>query len=79
MKYHISAEDEYFSREGNDVYRNSRIYRTCVDKRTGEVVWKKQIKANHAKVMYDPSELEIRDGCGGAVEQRWTDNVRKSK
>lgn len=79
VKYHISAEDEYFSREGDDVYRNSRIYRTCVDKRTGEVVWKKQIKANHAKVMYDPSELEIRDGCGGAVEQRRTDNVRKSK
>ena len=57
--YHIKAENEYFSREDGAVYRNGEIYRTVVDKITGNIVNRKLIKINHAKVMYDTSDLEI--------------------
>ena len=60
--YHITCEDEYFSRENDTVYRNNKIFRSVVDKRTGNEVSKKLIKANHAKVMYDTSNLVIRSG-----------------
>ena len=59
--YHINCEDEYFSREGEDVYRNSKIYRTIIDKQTGNEISKELIKVNHAKVMYDTDNLNIID------------------
>jgi len=59
--YHISCEDEYFSREGDDVYRNNKIFRSVIDKRTGNEISKNMIKLNHAKVMYDTSDLIIRE------------------
>ena len=59
--YHIKAEDEYFSRENNIVYRNGKVYRTVVDKTNGNIIEKKLIKTNHAQVMYDTSNLEIID------------------
>lgn len=58
-KYHVKAENEYFSRENGIVYRNSEIYQTVVDKRTGNTVAKNLLKQNHAKVLYDTSHLEI--------------------
>ena len=58
--YHISCEDEYFSREGENVYRNNKILRLIIDKRTGNEISKDVIKTNHAKVMYDTSNLDIR-------------------
>ena len=57
--YHIKAENEYFSREDGVVYRNGEIYRSVVDKITGNTIDKKLIKTNHAKVMYDTGNLEI--------------------
>ena len=59
--YHIKAEDEYFSRENGVVYRNGRIFRSVVDKESGNVVERKLIKTNHAEVMYDTSDLQIID------------------
>ena len=59
--YHIKAEDEYFSRENGVVYRNGKVYRCVIDKNTGNVIEKKLIKTNHAKVMYDTDNLEIID------------------
>ena len=59
--YHIKAEDEYFSRENGVVYRNGKVYRSVVDKTSGNVVEKSLIKTNHAQVMYDTSKLEIID------------------
>lgn len=59
--YHIHAEDEYFSKEDGIVYRNGKIYRSIVDKRTGNTIKKELIKTNHARVLYDTSNLEIRD------------------
>lgn len=59
--YHINCQDEYFSREGEDVYRNSKIYRSIIDKQTGNEISKELIKVNHAKVMYDTDNLDIID------------------
>ena len=60
-KYHISAENVFFSRENGVVYRNGEVYRDKVDKVTGKHLEKKLIRLNHAKVLYDTSDLEIRE------------------
>lgn len=61
-KYHISAEDVFFSKEDDgNVYRNGKVYRTKIDVVTGNVINKELIKDNHARVCYDASNLEIND------------------
>ena len=60
-KYHIHAEDVFFSRENDIVYRNGKVYRTKIDKNTGKEIKKELIRENHAKVCYDTSNLEIID------------------
>ena len=59
--YHIKVKDEFFSREDGVVYRNNKIYRDTVDVITGNIIETQLIKTNHAKVMYDTSNLEIRE------------------
>ena len=59
--HHIVVEDEFFSRENGVVYRNNKIWRKTIDVITGNVIAKKLIKTNHAKVMYDTTDLEIRE------------------
>lgn len=56
-RYHITAENEFFSLEPEGVFRNNSIYRECIDARTGKIMKKERIKTNHAKVMYDTSLL----------------------
>lgn len=53
MKYHIKAENEFFTKENGSIYRNNEIVRTCIDKATGDVIDSKIIIKNHALVMYD--------------------------
>lgn len=60
-KYHILAEDVYFSKEKDGVYRNGKIYREKNDCQTGNCIKKELIRVNHAKVCYDTSNLEIID------------------
>lgn len=60
-KYHIKAENEFFSREDGIVYRNGEIYRLKVDGVTGEHIERKLIRQNHAQVLYDTANLEIRE------------------
>ncbi len=60
-KYHIAAEDVYFSKEEDGVYRNGKVYREKNDCKTGQCVSKELIRVNHAKVCYDTSNLEIID------------------
>ncbi len=59
--YHIKVQDEFFSREDGVVYRNNKIYRETVDVITGNIIETQLIKTNHAKVMYDTSNLEIKE------------------
>ena len=58
-KYHIKAEEEFFSKEQGGIFRNNCIYRECFDKKTGKLFTKELIKRNHAKVMYDTGRLLI--------------------
>jgi len=58
FKYHIKIEDEFFSEENNQVYRNSKVYRHCIDIKTGNLLSKELIKTNHAKVMYELSYID---------------------
>ncbi len=61
FSYHIYVKDEYFSREDNIVYRNNKIYRKTIDATTGNNVEENLIKTNHAQVMYDTSNLDIKN------------------
>ena len=60
-KYHIQAEDIYFSKEKDGIYRNGKVYREKNDCKTGNCISKELIRVNHAKVCYDTSHLEIID------------------
>ena len=59
--YDVKAEEEFFSQEDGAVYRNNKVYRKTIDVITGNIIEKQLIKTNHAKVMYDTSNLEIRE------------------
>ena len=60
--FHIHAENEYFSREGDVIYRNGQVFRDTIDATTGNVIESKLIRTNHARVMYEcPPNIEIRD------------------
>lgn len=61
VRYHIKAENEYFCREAGQVYRCNTIYRTCIDAATGCLLEHELLKKNHARVMYDPIGLTIRE------------------
>ncbi len=45
--------------ENNQIYRNSKVYRNCIDTKTGKLLSKELIKTNHAKVMYDTSDIPL--------------------
>ncbi len=59
--YHIYVENEYFSRENGIVYRNNKIFRKVINVITGNEVKSELIKVNHAKVMYDTSNLIVKE------------------
>lgn len=60
--FHIHAENEYFSREGDVIYRNGQVFRDTIDANTGNVIESQLIRTNHARVMYEcPPNIEIRD------------------
>lgn len=60
-KYHIVAENTFFSKEEDGVYRNGEVYREKVDCVTGKRLVKELIRKNHARVYYDTSDLELVD------------------
>ncbi|MBR5371369.1 MAG: VanW family protein [Oscillospiraceae bacterium] len=60
-EYRIVAENEYFSREGGEVYRNGEVYREKIDTANGTCIEKVLIRRNHAKTCYDTTGLEIRE------------------
>ena len=59
--FHIHAENEYFSREEGDIYRNGQVFRDTIDRVTGHCLDSQLIRTNHAKVMYEiPPSVSIR-------------------
>ena len=63
--WHVSCEEEYFSREMDDWYRNNKVFRRKVDKRTGNTVETALLQQAHAKVLYDESYIDPakKKGC----------------
>lgn len=61
FEFDIRTEDECFIRENGTVYRVGNVYRKCIEKNTGKILWDKCIRKNRAKVMYDTSNLTIRE------------------
>ncbi len=59
FSYHIETEQERFVREDGIVYRVGEVYRTKIDKKTGETVEKQLLRKNHARVMYDTTGLQV--------------------
>ena len=59
FKYHIAAENEHFVREDGVVYRCGEVYRTAVDKDTGNVLTRELLRRSHARVLYDTSALGV--------------------
>lgn len=59
VKYHITAEKEHFVREDGFVYRCGEVYRTKVDKSTGNILSRELLRRNHARVLYDTAGLDI--------------------
>lgn len=57
FRYEIVEEDHHFSKEGDDYYRVSKIYRNTIDKATDEIVNKELIWDNHSLVMFDHDQI----------------------
>ena len=53
FEYEIRVENEKYIREEKSVYRVGNVYRKCIERNTGKVLWDKCIHQNFAKVMYD--------------------------
>lgn len=51
--YRVVEEDHHYKKENGIFYRNSKIYKVSIDKKTKEEVNKELILQNHSRVMYD--------------------------
>ena len=59
--YRIVEEDHHFHQEANGkYYRVSKIYRDTIDRLTGQHLESQLIRTNHAKVMYDLPNDQVR-------------------
>lgn len=74
-KYHIYAENVFFSKETDGVFRNGDVYRVKIDRKTGNHVAKEIIRKNHARVCYNTDNLEVIDMT--AVSQNKTADESK--
>ncbi len=61
LRWHIRAEGTGFVREEDGVYRVGRVWRDTVDPVTGNRVERALLRENHARVMYDTSNLDIEE------------------
>lgn len=63
--WHISCEEEYFSREMDGWYRNNKVFRRKVDKNTGNTLERALLQQAHARVLYDESYIDPakKKGC----------------
>jgi vancomycin resistance protein VanW len=59
--YRVEARGEQFLRRNGTVYRRNEIWRTTIDKRTGEATGEELLKRNCALVKYLPDEALVLD------------------
>lgn len=61
LAYDLTEENHYFQRDGEKIYRMSKIYRNTIKKSSHEIINKELIWDNHSLVMFDhsliPNEL----------------------
>lgn len=59
--YELIEENHHFEKEGKKFYRNSKIYRNIIDRKTNSIIDKELVLNNHSEVMFDynliPKEL----------------------
>ena len=53
--YNLSEENHHFRKEGEKIYRLSKIYKNTVKKHSNEIISKELIWDNHSLVMFDYS------------------------
>lgn len=56
--WHITCEDEHFSRENGVWYRCNQVWRRKVDRRTGDTLERRLIQTSHARVCYDAQYID---------------------
>ncbi len=56
--YHVYEKEHFFSQEQGEYYRNNEVWRSTVEKETGNVVEERHLLSNHARVLYDPSHID---------------------
>lgn len=54
-RYVIREEGHHFSKEGEDYFRCSLVYRDIFERKSGRLLRSELILTNHSKVMYDCS------------------------
>jgi vancomycin resistance protein VanW len=59
--YKVEARDEDFVRVGARTWRRNEIWRTLIDRRTGDTVGEELLKRNCAVVKYPPPEHLVTD------------------
>lgn len=59
--YHLYERENYFSKEGDNFFRNNSVCRKTIDKRTGDTLSEELVIKNHAKVMYPLDESLLRN------------------
>lgn len=59
--YKVFARDEQFIKSGDDVFRRNEIWRTVIDRRTGQAVAEELLKRNCALVRYHPEDVPVID------------------
>lgn len=59
--YRVHARDEQFLRYDGQHFRRNEIWRTVIDKRTGDPLREELVKSNCAKVMYLPQGVPVVD------------------
>ncbi len=63
-RYRLVEENHHFQKEGEKFFRISRVYRTVIDRKSGQELRKELILDNHSEVLYDYSLIpqnEIRN------------------
>jgi vancomycin resistance protein VanW len=56
-KYHIKEEESYFTQNADGFHRHNKVYRTVVDKHTGNTIEKTLIAKSDARVMYPAEDI----------------------
>jgi vancomycin resistance protein VanW len=59
--YRVAARDEQFLRHEGRVFRRNEIWRTVLDRRSGDVVDEELVKQNCALLTYVPHDVEVLD------------------